>query len=136
MVALTQVLQDEDLTDADREPEPLPTIWRVPDDLWDRIGPILAELDPPKGIGRHRIDPRLALDGILYRMRTGCQWNHLPAAYGDDSSVHRTFQRWEQRGVFGRLWADVLSRCAELGGVDWQWQSVDGAMGKARKKGI
>lgn len=133
---MAQVLQDADLTETDREPEPLPTIWRVPDDLWTILVPVLAELDPPKSTGRKRIDPRKALDGILFRLRTGCQWNQLPREFGDDSSVHRTFQRWEQQGVFARLWAEVVRRCAELGGVDWTWQSVDGAMGKARKKGI
>ena len=27
--------------------EPLPTIWRTPDELWVVVEPILAELDPP-----------------------------------------------------------------------------------------
>lgn len=136
MPQLTQVLTDDLLTDADREPAPLPTIWTVPDDLWERIAPILADLDPPKPTGRSRIDARAALDAILYRLRTGVQWNHLPKEFPDDSSVHRTFQRWQQQGVFARIWADVLMACDDLGGVDWEWQAVDGAMGKARMGGI
>ena len=32
--------------------KPLPTIWRVPDELWEIIEPILAEHDPPKSTGR------------------------------------------------------------------------------------
>ncbi len=136
MPQLAQVLTDEQLTDADREPAPVPTLWRVPDALWERIVPILAELDPPKPTGRPRNDPRATLEAILYRLRTGVQWNHLPTAFPDDSSVHRTFQRWVERGVFARIWADVLTACADLQGVDWQWQAVDGAMGKARMGGI
>ena len=27
---------------------PLPTIWRVSDELWEKIEPILAEHDPPE----------------------------------------------------------------------------------------
>lgn len=69
MAQLTQVLTADLLTDADREPAPLPTIWTVPDDLWERIAPILADLDPPKPLGRSRIDARAALDAILYRPR-------------------------------------------------------------------
>lgn len=134
MPHLAQVLTDAVLTDADREPEPLPTIWHVPDELWARIAPILAELDPPKDTGRPRIDPRAALDAILYRLRTGVQWNQLPKDFPDDSSVHRTFQRWIDRGVFERIW-DVVTACADLDGVDWTWQAVDGAMGKARLGG-
>jgi putative transposase len=136
MPQLAQVLTDDQLPDADRVPAPLPTIWTVPDDLWARIAPILAELDPPKPTGRSRIDPRAALDAILYRLRTGVQWNHLPQEFPDDSSVHRTFQRWQRQGVFARIWADVLTACDELGGVDWEWQAVDGSMGKARMGGI
>jgi putative transposase len=112
--------------------KPLPTIWRVPDELWAKIEPILAEHDPPKRRGRKRIDQRRALDGILYRMRSGVQWNELPKEFGDDSSVHRTFQRWIKQKVFDRIWAVLIADCDELGGVDWEWQAADTAMGKAR----
>ncbi len=118
------------------EVKELPTIWRVPDDLWGIIAPILAEVDPPKRTGRPRIDARDALDAIIYRLRSGVQWNQLPAEFPDDSSVHRTFQRWRQRGLFERIWAAVVERCAALGGVDWEWQAADGMLGKARMGGI
>jgi len=71
----------------------LPTIWEVPDDLWERIEWLLNEYDPPKTTGRSRTDARRMLDGIIFRFRTGCQWNHIPKVYVDDSTIHRTFQR-------------------------------------------
>jgi len=110
----------------------LPTIWEVSDELWEILCTILDELDPPAATGRPRTAQREALNGIIYRMRSGVQWNQLPARFGDDSSVHRTMQRWIAKGVFERLWAVLIENCAELGAVDWQWQSADGAMGKAR----
>jgi putative transposase len=119
-----------------RAVEPLPTIWRVNDELWDIIQPILAELDPPAATGRPRTGQREALNGIIYVMRTGGQWNQLPHQFGDDSSVHRTMQRWVTKGVFHRIWAVLIENCDELGGVNWDWQSADGAMGKARFGGI
>ena len=119
-----------------RETKELPTLWEVPDELWARIEPVLAEQDPPKRTGRKRIDARRALDAIIFRLRSGCQWNRLPADYPDDSSVHRTFQRWVERGVFDRIWATLVESCDELGGLDWQWQAADAAMGKARMGGI
>jgi putative transposase len=115
---------------------PLPTIWRVSDELWAILTPILADLDPPAPTGRPRIDQRKALDGIIYHLRTGCQWNALPREFGDDSSVHRTLQRWLELDVLDGIWAHLLEACEELGGVDWEWQAADGALGKARKKGI
>jgi putative transposase len=115
----------------------LETIWKCPNDLWSEfIEPVLQRLDPRKpGPGRRRIDPRKALNGIIYQMRTGCQWNALPRRFGDDSSVHRTMQRWIERGVFEEIWAVLIDHCDELNGVDWQWQSADAAMSKARLGG-
>jgi transposase len=120
----------------ERRAEALPTIWRVDDALWADVERVLAEFDPPARFGPARIDKRQALNGVIYRMRSGVQWNHLPAEFGDDASVHRTFQRWVERGVIGRVWALLLGACDELGGVDWQWQSFDCATGKARHGGI
>jgi len=114
----------------------LPTIWEVSDELWKIIQSIIDELDPPAATGRPRTGQRAALNGIIYRLRSGVQWNHLPKKFGDDSSVHRTMQRWIAKGVFERLWAVLIENCEELGGVDWRWQSADGAMSKARFGGI
>jgi len=108
---------------------------QVPDELWEKIKLILDEHPPPKPTGRKRINARAALDAILFRLRSGCQWNHLPEELPDDSSVHRTFQRWIQLGVFDRIWAVLQASCEELGGVNWQWQSADTALAKARMGG-
>ena len=110
----------------------LETIWEIPDELWAEIKKILDEVDPPRRTGRPRIDGRRALNGIIYRLRTSCQWNHLPEKFGSDSSVHRTFQRWVERGVFTKIWALLVQKCEDLGEVQWRWQSADAAMGKAR----
>jgi putative transposase len=110
----------------------LDTIWEVPDGLWRRVEPLLLADAPPKPTGRKRADWRRVLDGVLYRLRSGCQWNKLPKEFGDDSTVHRWFQRWCKSGVFRRIWALLVEQCAELGAVYWDWQSADGAMGKAR----
>ena len=119
--------------------ETLPTIWEVSDAMWGNVFlPLLSHLDPPSRMGRPRIDQRKACDGIIYRLRTGCQWNALPREFGDDIRVYRTFRRWESQGIFDTLWAVLLYSCEDLGGVDWQWQAAEGCLGKARgvpKKG-
>lgn len=129
-------------TKQNKEQKTLHTVWRVPDALWAIVERILMVYDPPKKTGRPRINARKAPDGLLYRVRTGCQWNQLPAEFGDDASIHRTMQRWERLGIFDMLWAVLLTKCEEfdheLGDVDWRWQSADCCLGKARgvqKKG-
>jgi putative transposase len=113
-----------------------PTIWEVPDDVWMLIEQVLNALYPAKPKGHRRVDLRRGLNGVIFRLRTGCQWNQLPQQFGDDSTVHRHFQRWCTLGVFEQIWTILVQECEELGGVNWQWQSADAAMGKARFGGI
>ena len=47
------------------EGKALPTIWDVPDDLWEQIEPVILELDPPKAKGRKRADQRRMLEDYL-----------------------------------------------------------------------
>ena len=112
-----------------------PTVWEVPDDVWTLIEPVLNEVYPAKPKGHRRVNLRWVLNGIIFRLRTGCPWNQLPQQFGDDSTVHRHFQRWGELGVFARIWAILVQACEALGGVDWQWQAADAAMGKARMGG-
>jgi transposase len=116
-----------------REVKAVDTIWEVPDPLWEEVvSPLLDEFYPPAPTGRPRADLRRVLDGIIYQLRTGCQWNRLPREYGPDSTVHRWFQRFVADGVFETVWAALVDACDDLGGVRWQWQAADGVLGKAR----
>jgi transposase len=72
------------------------------------------------------------LNGIVFRLRTGTQWSHLPREFGSDTTVHDWFQRFVSDGVFERLMAVLIDACDELGGVQWEWQSADTVLGKAR----
>jgi len=118
-----------------RDTLPAPTIWEVPDDMWSVIEQILDAHYPAKSKGHRRVDLRRVLNGIIFRLRTGCQWNRLPPAFGDDSTIHRHFQQWCQRSIFERTWAALVEQCEASHGVDWQWQAADTAMGKARMGG-
>jgi putative transposase len=86
----------------------LPTIWEIPDELWKCMAPLILEMDPPKETGRPRANPRNVMDAIIFRIRTGCQWNHIPRVYGDDSTIHRTFQHWVEIGLFPQLGGDEV----------------------------
>jgi len=113
----------------------LATIWHVPDQWWERIGLVIRALDPPASTGRPRADARRILDGVIFRLRTGCQWNKLPEEFGDDSTIHRTFQRWLKRGLLDAVWADVR-RVRGTGRARLAMASpADTAMGKALRGG-
>ena len=105
--------------------------WRAPDELWERVEPLLPRYRVSKLGGRPRVDRRRVFDGILFVLRTGCQWNSAPSEFGTSTTLHRYFTDWTKRGVFFRLWKEALREYDELKGIDWGWQSLDGAMTKA-----
>lgn len=113
----------------------LPTIWELPDDLWEEIEPIVNCFYPRAATGRPRADLRRVLDGIIYRLRSGCQWNQMPERFGASSTVHGWFQRFAADGLLEEIWAYLVMECEELSGVSWEWQAADGVMGKSRFKG-
>lgn len=108
--------------------------FRISDVVWERIEPLLpARINShPRGGGRRPVPNRDAMDAIFFVLRTGCQWNALNETdICASSSAHRRFQEWTQAGVFQKLWANGLEEYDELKGIQWRWQSMDGAMTKA-----
>lgn len=71
------------------------------------------------------------MTAIFYILRTGCQWNALPRSIGASSTVHDRFQEWREAGIFEKLWKEGLLEYDTKKGIDWEWQSMDGAMTKA-----
>ena len=110
------------------------TRWKISDELWNRIEPLLpAPVNThPRGGGRKRVCYRTVMNGILFVLRTGCQWNALDATgICSSSTAHARFQEWEQAGVFLEVWKQGLLEYDALHGLDWKWQAMDGAMTKA-----
>ena len=105
--------------------------WRIPDESWERIEPLLPRVRRSRKGGRPPVPYRRVMDGIYYVLRTGCQWKAVPPEFGSGSTLHRRFQQWVKRGVFRKLWQAGLMEYDELAGIQWDWQSIDGAMTKA-----
>lgn len=107
--------------------------WRLPDDLWNEMKPLLPPGKPhPLGCHNPRVDDRRAMDAIFFVLRTGCQWGALDATgICTHSSAHRRFMEWTEAGVFHEFWRRGLLAYDEFSGINWDWQSMDGAMTKA-----
>ena len=50
---------------------------------------------------------RNTMEGILYRMRTGCPWRDVPESFGDWSAIYRRFNLWSKKGILMRLGGDI-----------------------------
>lgn len=109
----------------------LPTITEIPDDLWQKIQPLLPTEKLTGTPGRPAISFRVIFNGILYVLRTGCQWKAAPRCFGSGSTLHRRFQQWVGLGVFEMSWVVMLEEYDRLHGIQWRWQSLDSASVKA-----
>jgi len=107
----------------------------VPDKLWARIEPVLPPEPAKPWGGRPRVPDRVALAGMLYRLRTGCQWKAIPRDFGSGSTCHLRLQQWEQAGVFRKIHAELLRYYRKKRGLRWDWSSLDSATVKAPKGG-
>ena len=104
---------------------------QIPDVLWERIDLLLPIYKRSEKGGRPRLPLRNVVCGILYVLRTGCQWKAMPKQFGSGSAIHTYFQEWVGLGVFQKLWQLTLEEYDDLKGIDWEWQSLDGAMNKS-----
>ena len=113
--------------------------WKVSDAFWARAEPLIPLRQRAEGTtykrksggGRKPLAARQVFEGIVYVLRTGCQWKALPKEFGSASAVHRHFLAWEAAGFFLALWQAGLAEYDDLAGIAWEWQSIDGAMTKA-----
>lgn len=94
-------------------------IYRIPEETWNQIRPLLPpELPKPRG-GRPRMDNRKAMAAILYAFRVGCKWNALPGSLGAPSTVRKRFQEWRKTGVFQRMWRTGILTYDEMRAMVW-----------------
>jgi transposase len=103
--------------------------WIVSDVFWASVEPLVPvvtrtdgrQYRRQPGAGRKPIPARQIFSGIVYVLRTGCQWKALPREFGSSSAVHAHFQRWQRAGFFLRLWQAGLAEYDEMEGIAWRW---------------
>jgi len=76
------------------------------DETWADIAEVLAQVKRKEGRPPAQSD-RLCVEAVLYLARTGVPWRDLPKDFGHWDAVYNRFRRWEQSGVWRRLWAGL-----------------------------
>jgi transposase len=105
--------------------------WELPEPIWRTMEPLIPPRKSKEGRPRTG-NLRRVTEGIFFVLRTGIQWQALPhERFGPPSTVYYDFRQWVQAGVFEHLWAKALTSYDDLQGLEWTWQSIDGAMTKA-----
>jgi transposase len=77
------------------------------DEQWDLIADLIPEPNPHPNFPKTKYDRREVVNAILYLLRTGCQWRHLPHDLPPWQLVAAYFYKWKDRNVMdavmGRL---------------------------------
>jgi len=114
----------------------------VSDELWAVIQPLLPP-PPPRRFhhpGRKRLEDRKVLSGILFVLKTGIPWEHLPQEMGCGSGMTcwRRLRDWQEAGVWDNLLLVLLDKLREADRLDWSRAAVDSsslrAIGAGEKK--
>ena len=78
---------------------------RYPSDLTDAEWAIVEPMIPPARHGgrRRSVNVREVLNGILYVLWTGCQWNALPKELPPKSTLHDYLELWNWDSTLERV---------------------------------
>ncbi|UOG48381.1 IS5 family transposase [Leptospira noguchii] len=108
----------------------------IPETIWKRLERLLPKnkKDPSKG-GRPRLEDRVAMAAIFYRVRTGVQWRYIPPMFGSKSTLHRRFQEWVDAGVFDKIEKEALKLYERSIKIRTKRMAADGSFAKAPKGG-
>lgn len=89
--------------------------WKLTDKQWKRIEPSLPQPKKSRKGGRPWADNRKVFEGILWILRTGAPWADLPQRYSSPSTCWRRLKRWEEQGVWLKIWRAFLAVLDERG---------------------
>lgn len=70
---------------------------------------------------------RLTVEGMLYRMRTGCPWRDLPREFGNWNSIFKRFNDWSRSEKLFLIFK-LLARDPDV-----EWEFIDGSIVKAHQ---
>jgi transposase len=103
----------------------------VSDEVWVVLEPLM-----PATSGRSRpwTDHRLAVEGMVWKYRTGAPWRDVPERFGKWNSIYKRFSRWATDGTWARLLAEVQRRSDAAGRLDWV-VSIDSTITRVHQHG-
>jgi transposase len=82
----------------------MPYSSSLTDREWEVLEPILKQVLPLKKKTRPpEWSHRQLLDGMLYQLKSGCNWGDLPKDLPPYSTVYWHYKQWRDVGVFDQL---------------------------------
>ena len=107
---------------------------RLSDSQWAVLAPLIPPPVKRTKRGRPRRPDRDVLDGILWVLRTGAQWEALPKGeYPPKTTCHDRFQEWNEQHVFPAILAALYEMSEEHKLLDLREAFIDGTFSAAKK---
>ena len=107
----------------------------VSDELWERIAPLLPPPKPRRSRypGRKPLDYRKLLTGIVFVLKTGIDWDDLPAelGWGCGKTCKAYVKAWQQAGVWHELHQLLLIDLQAADRIDWSYGAADSTKSRA-----
>ncbi len=102
------------------------------DAMWARIEPVLPPVKGP--MGRPVTPHRQAVEGAVYRLRTGVPWRDLPSEFGPWQTVWRRHYRFCLDGTWDKVLSFLQVEADAKGEIDWR-VSVDSTIARVHQHG-
>jgi len=102
--------------------------YELSDAQWRKIKDTLPGRRETVGVTAK--DNRKFVDGVLWVLRSGAHWKHMPAEYGNWKSAHKRFTRWAKAGVWERIF-DVLLKDRKN-----TWAMIDSTIVRAHQQAV
>lgn len=99
------------------------------DEAWKTISKLLPRNGHRGGQWRNH---RRVVNGILWRLRTGAPWRHVPECYGPWQTCYDRFVRWRRDGTWERLLTRLQTEVDAAGELEWT-VSVDSTVARAHQ---
>jgi transposase len=86
-----------------------------------------------EGVGHPWNPHRPIVNGIVWRLRTGCQWRDIPERYGPWQTIDDRYGRWRRDGTWDRIFQALQVKLDEHGKLDWEQWSLDSTSIRAHR---
>ena len=104
------------------------------DEQWSILEPLIPEpVRRADGRGRPWRANREVLNGILWILRTGAAWQHLPDRFPPYQTCHRRFQMWVRDGVMRSILETLARDLEQRGQIDLSECFIDGTFVVAKE---
>jgi len=92
---------------------------------WKFLEPLLPTILPPKQKTRPlKSSYRFIIDGILYRLKNGCNWQDLPKDLPPYSTVYWHYKQWREAGTIEKLMTLLHERVRQQVGKKPKWTTL------------